>query len=656
MPQGGPSGPSQVMSTTPDASSAPKVTAEAGTESGSDGHGRSHFWKLTLGSVGVVYGDIGTSPLYAFREAVTAASGEAIASQTLVLGVLSMIVWSLIVVVTLKYIIILLRADNNGEGGTLSLTALAFRALGHRTTLVLLLGIVGAAMFYGSSLITPALSVMSAIEGLKTRNPAFAPFVLPLTVLILVCLFAVQSRGTGRVAALFGPITAIWFIVIAIAGGMHIMDYPGVLHALNPYYAAIFLASNGMIGLITLGAVFLVVTGSEALYADLGHFGRKPIQTAWVFLVLPALLLNYFGQGALVLADPTAIADPFYRLIPDSMLVPMVVLATVATAIASQAVITGAYSITQQAIQLGLLPRFEIRHTSATHYGQIYMPRVNTTLLIGVLLLVFMFRSSSELAHAYVLAVAATSLMATLLGFVVIWKLWRWRLWTVTLLMTPFIVVDTAFLFASLLKLIEGAWVPVLFGIAVVLIMLTWRRGTQLLAQKTRKLEIPLETLVKSLERKPPHVVQGTAVFLTSDPAFAPTALMHNLKHNKVLHEHNVILTIVSADTPRVPEEDRVTMTQVSEHFSTVTMNFGFMEQPNVPKALAIARRLGWTFDIMSTSFFLSRRSLKPSPQSGMPGWQDRLFIRLARSASDATDFFQIPTGRVVEIGTQVTV
>lgn len=619
-------------------------------------HGRSHFWKLTLGSVGVVYGDIGTSPLYAFREAVKAASGEAIATQSVVLGVLSMIVWSLIIVVTLKYIVILLRADNNGEGGTLSLTALAFRALGRRTPLVLMLGIVGAAMFYGSSFITPALSVMSAIEGLKTRTPAFEPFVMPLTIVILVCLFAVQSRGTGRVAALFGPITVIWFVVIAAAGATHIADYPGVFHALNPYYAATFLATNGWLGLITLGAVFLVVTGSEALYADLGHFGRKPVQTAWLFLVLPALLLNYFGQGALVLADPVAIEDPFYRLVPESMLLPMVALATAATVIASQAVITGAYSITQQAIQLGLLPRFEIRHTSAFHYGQIYMPRVNTTLLVGVVLLVLMFRTSSALASAYVLAVAATSFMATLLGFIVIWKLWGWRLWTTSLLMAPFILVDSAFLLATLMKILEGAWVPVLFGLVIVLIMWTWRRGSYLLVHKTRKQEIPLETLLPNLEKKPPHIVPGTAVFLTSDPSFAPTALMHNLKHNKVLHEHNVILTVVSTDTPRVSDEERVTITPITPHFSKIALKFGFMEQPNVPKALAVARKLGWTFDIMSTSFFLSRRSLKPSAHSGMPAWQDRLFIKLARSASDATDFFQIPTGRVVEVGTQVTI
>ena len=449
----------------------------------------------------------------------------------------------------------------------------------------------------------------------------------------------------------------MWFLVLAITGALHIADYPGVFQAINPYYAVLFFYDNGWLALITLGAVFLVVTGSEALYADLGHFGRKPVQAAWIFLVLPALLINYFGQGALVLADPTAIEDPFYRLVPEAMLVPMVILATCATVIASQAVITGAYSITQQAIQLGLLPRFEIRHTSATHYGQIYMPRVNTTLLIGVLLLVLLFRTSGALASAYVLAVAATSLMATLLGFIVIWKLWKWRLLTVTLVLAPFILVDVAFLVAAMLKILEGAWVPVLFGIVVVVIMLTWRRGTSFLQQKTHKLEIPLESLLGTLEKKPPHVVKGTAVFLTSDPAFAPTALMHNLKHNKVLHEHNVILTIVSADTPRVSEEDRVVMIPLSPHFSKVTLNFGYMEQPNVPKALAIARKQGgWTFDIMSTSFFLSRRSLKPSPQSGMPMWQDRLFIGLAKSASDATGFFQIPTGRVVEVGTQVTI
>ena len=631
----------------------------ASAESGGSDSGKvapTSFAALAVGSVGVVYGDIGTSPLYAFREAVLAASGDRGVTSEVVLGVLSMIVWALIIVVTIKYIVILLRADNNGEGGTLSLTALAFRALGRRTTPVLMLGVVGAAMFYGSTFITPALSVMSAIEGIKIATPAFDPYVLPLTIAILVALFAVQSHGTGRVASLFGPIMVVWFGVLAVIGAMHIVDYPGVFHAINPAYAVGFMVSNPTIALVTLAAVFLVITGSEALYADLGHFGRKPIQAAWICLVLPALLLNYFGQGALVLADPSAMVDPFYRLVPEALLLPLVALATLATSIASQAVITGAYSITQQAIQLGLFPRFEIRHTSASHYGQIYMPRVNMTLLIGVLLLVILFRTSGALAHAYVLAVSATSLVAAVLGFIVIWKLWRWSFWTTALLMTPLIAVDGLFFAAASLKLVEGAWVPVLLGFIIVLIIVTWRRGSGILISKTRRTEVPIDTLIRSLEKKPPHIVPGTAVFLTSDPEFAPTAMLHNLKHNKVLHESNVILTIVTSDTPRVPEEDRVQITPLTEHFSRVSLKFGYMEQPNIPKALAIARKHGWQFDIMSTSFFLSRRTLRPSANSGMPSWQDHLFIWLAQSANDATSYFQIPTGRVVEVGTQVTV
>ncbi|MEX0752256.1 MAG: potassium transporter Kup [Xanthobacteraceae bacterium] len=614
------------------------------------------FWKLTLGSLGVVYGDIGTSPLYAFREAAKAAAAGGAVDRDIVLGVLSLILWSLILVVTLIYVLVLLRGDNNGEGGTLSLTALAFRALGRRTMPVLMLGIVGAAMFYGSSLITPALSVLSAVEGLQVVTPAFGSYVLPLTFLILTCLFAAQSYGTAKVSALFGPVTAVWFLVLAVIGGMHIADEPAVLAAINPAYAITFLAGHGIIGLVTLGAVFLVVTGSEALYADLGHFGRKPIQAAWLFVVLPALLINYFGQGALVLSNPITIANPFFRLVPESMLLPLIALATAATIIASQAVITGAYSLTQQAIQLGLLPRFEIRHTSEALYGQIYIPRINFFLFIGVMLLVGVFRSSSDLAAAYVLAVAATEWVAGPLGFLVIWRLWKWPLWAAALLMMPFILIDSGFLIATGMKLMEGAWVPVAFGVVVILIMVTWRRGTALLAQKTRRTEIPLETLIRGFEKKPPHVVPGTAVFLTSDPEFAPTALLHNLKHNKVLHEQNVILTVVIADTPRVPLSDRVTITPISPLFRKVALRFGYMESPNVPQALAIARKHGWQFDIMSTSFFLSRRALKPSAHSGMPRWQDRLFIGLARSASDATEFFQIPTGRVVEVGTQVTI
>ena len=617
---------------------------------------KNDFWAMTLGSVGVVYGDIGTSPLYAFREAVTAASEAGVVTRATVLGVLSMILWALILVVTLKYVVILLRADNNGEGGTLSLMALAMRAMGKRTPVITVLGVIGASMFLGDSVITPAISVLSAVEGLKLVAPALEEYVLPLTVVILVALFALQRRGTANVAAFFGPVMVVWFLAIAAAGLLHVRDDLGVFAAINPIYALEFVAAHGHIGLITLGLVFLAVTGGEALYADLGHFGRKPIRLAWLCFVMPALLINYFGQGALVLADPTAIKNPFYRLVPDALLLPMVVLATAATVVASQAVITGAFSLVRQAIQLGLFPRLAIVHTSESYSGQIYIPRVNTMLLIGVLLLVGLFRTSSALASAYGIAVATTMVVDGILGFVVIWKCWKWKPWQAALLILPLVVVDGTFLAANMLKLMEGAWVPLLFGGCMVLIMTTWLRGTRLLMNKTRRTEVPLQALLSSLEKKPPHIVPGTAVFLTSAPEFAPTALLHNLKHNKILHEHNVILTIVSVSTPRVAEAERVTITPISQRFVQVALKFGYVETPNVPKALAIARKKGLTFDIMSTSFFLSRRALKPAAKSGMPRWQDRLFIGLARSASDATDFFRIPTGRVVEVGTQVTV
>ena len=617
---------------------------------------KSNLWALALGSVGVVYGDIGTSPLYAFRVAVVAAVESGPVRRDIVLGVLSLILWALIVVVAIKYVLLLLRADNNGEGGTLSLTALAARGFGRRTALVFLLGVVGASMFLGDAVITPAISVLSAVEGLTLVTPAFEHSVVPLTIAILLGLFAGQSRGTARVASFFAPVMVIWFVAIAAAGLLHIHDDPGVLAAVNPLYAVAFLYGHGHIGLVTLGLVFLVVTGAEALYADLGHFGRRSIQTAWFGLVLPALLLNYFGQGAKVLADPAAIENPFYKLVPDTLLLPMVVLATAATVIASQAVITGAYSLVRQAIQLGLLPRLAILHTSASQAGQIYIPRVSGALLVGVLLLVGLFRTSSALASAYGIAVATTMVVDGLLAFIVIWKFWHWPLWRVGLVVAPLVLVDAVFFSANLLKLLEGAWAPILFGASMVLLILTWRRGTNILAQKTRRSEVPLDTLLASLQKHPPHMVPGTAVFLTSQPDFAPTALLHNLKHNKVLHEHNVILTIVTTDTPRVPDDERVKITVRSSRFSLMALKFGYMESPNVPKALAIARKHGWHFDIMSTSFFLSRRALKPAAHSRMPRWQDRLFIGLAKSASDATDFFHIPTGRVVEVGTQVVV
>jgi KUP system potassium uptake protein len=633
------------------------MTASVTSTDAQEGSGTSSFWGLTLGSIGVVFGDIGTSPLYAFREAASNAAGHGQpVTRAIVLGVLSLILWALFTVVTAKYVLLLLRADNNGEGGTLSLMALGQRALGRRSWVLMALGVLGASMFIGDSMITPAISVLSAVEGLKLATPALEHYVVPVTVLILVLLFSVQSSGTARVASAFGPVMVVWFVVLAVLGLVHIGDDPSVLAAINPVYGVEFLLTHGTIGLITLGAVFLAVTGGEALYADLGHFGRKPIQSAWMFFVLPALLINYFGQGALVLANPAAIESSFYRMAPDMLLLPLVALATAATVIASQAVITGAFSLVRQAVQLGLLPRFEVRYTSESHAGQIYLPRVNRLLLIGVLMLVLLFRTSSGLASAYGIAVSTTMVCDGIMGFVVIWKLWNFRAAVAAALIVPFVVIDLTFLAANLLKLLEGAWVPLLFGAIMALMIWTWRRGASILVAKTRRIEVPLTDLIKSLEKRPPHLVKGTAVFLTSDPSFVPTALLHNLKHNKVLHEHNVILTIETAQTPRVDPAERVKMETISDKFATVRLRFGFMESPNVPKALVIARKLGWQFDIMATSFFVSRRSLKPSAQSGMPQWQDHLFIAMSRSANDATDYFQIPTGRVVEVGTQVTI
>jgi KUP system potassium uptake protein len=620
------------------------------------------LWTLALGSIGVVYGDIGTSPLYAFREAIMAASegpDRAELVRAAVLGVASLILWALFVIVTLKYVVILLRADNNGEGGTLTLMALASRAVGRFSKaagVVALLGIVSAALFYGDAVITPALSVLSAVEGVDVVTPALHEYVVPLTVAILLVLFAVQSRGTASVATLFGPIMLIWFIAIALPGLIWIAKVPGVLWALNPFYGVYFLINHGIVGLFTLGAVFLAVTGAEALYADLGHFGRGPIQVAWIAIVLPSLAINYLGQGALIFANPKAIENPFFLLYPDWALIPMVVLATVATVIASQAVITGAYSLTSQAIQLGLLPRFEVRHTSAEQAGQIYMPRVNGLLLLGVLLLVALFRSSSALASAYGIAVTGTMVVTCTMAFIVIWRMWRWSPFAAAGLILPFLVIDLTFLSANMLKVVQGGWVPLLLGVVVMVVMYTWRRGSRILFAKTRRLETPLDDLVRILEKKPPQRVPGTAVFLTSDPKSAPTALLHSLKHYKVLHEKNVILSVETMHTPRVETEKRVRIEPVGSTFTRVHLRFGYMEMPNIPKALAIARKLGWQFDIMSTSFFLSRRALRPAPHSGMPRWQDRLFITLARSANDATDYFQIPTDRVVEVGTQVTV
>nr|WP_246728322.1 potassium transporter Kup [Microvirga terricola] len=609
-----------------------------------------------LGAIGVVFGDIGTSPLYAFKESVAAASHGGPLTRDIIIGVLSLILWSLVLVVTVKYVFILLRADNRGEGGTLTLVALAQRATGKRRGIVLMLGIAGAGLFYGDAVLTPAISVLSAVEGVKLMTPDLDTFVVPITIAILATLFLVQSHGTGKVAAFFGPVMLAWFATLALTGALHIADDPSVLLAINPLHSIMFFANHPAVSLAVLGAVCLSVTGAEALYADLGHFGAKPIKRAWLYLIFPALVINYFGQGALVLSDMTAAESPLFRLVPDWALIPMIGLATLATIIASQSVITGAYSLTRQAVQLGLLPRLDIRFTSEAHQGQIYLPRVNLLLLIGVIVLVLIFGSSSNLSHAYGVSVFGAMAVDAILAIIVIWRGWRWSFGLALLTMLPFLLIDLAFFGANLMKLFTGGYVPVLLAAIIITIMWTWVKGTNILFEKTRKVDVPFLELVKMLEKSPPHRVKGTAVFLTSDPDTAPAALLHNLKHNKVLHEKNVILTIRSEDVPRVEDDDRIEIESIGDSFWRVRMSYGYMETPNIPRGLAVLRKQGFKFDIMATSFFLSRRSIRPAAQSGMPLWQDKLFIGLAKSASDATDFFQIPTGRVVEVGTQVTV
>jgi len=613
--------------------------------------------KLALGSLGVVFGDIGTSPLYAFRESTAAAVGEeGFATRAVVLGILSLILWAITIIVSTKYVMILLRADNNGEGGTLSLMALAQRGFKKRSRWLILLGIIGASLFFADATITPAISVLAAIEGLAVAAPRFETAIVPITLVILLLLFSLQRKGTHSVSSLFGPITALWFATLGVAGFIGLLRDPSVLLAISPHYAIGFLIEHRFVGFITLGAVFLAITGTEALYADLGHFGRRPMRIAWFAVVMPGLMLNYFGQAALILSDPAAMENPFYLLYPEWLVIPVVVLATAATVIASQAVISGAYSLARQAIQLGLFPRMRILFTSETTTGQIYVPRINWLLFSAVVVVTIMFGSSSRLAGAYGISVSAALLVDSLLAIVVMRFCWHWRIPVIAAVIGPFLLLEVAFVASNSLKIISGGWMPILLGAFLVTMMLTWRRGTAILSEKARRQEVSLEDLVQKLDAKPPHRVVGTAIFLTGDPEGAPSALLHNLKHNKIIHERNIILTIRTEQTPRVATEDRVKIEALSPTFQRVTMTFGYMESPNILKGIAACRRQGLTFDIMSTSFFLSRRSLKASAHSGMPVWQDRLFIALAGSADSATDYFHIPAERVVEIGAQVTV
>ncbi len=634
---------------------------------GHDSHHKAGFAGLALGSVGVVYGDIGTSPLYALKESLHHTAKDGIVTSGEVIGVVSLLIWALIIVVTLKYVVFIMRADNKGEGGTLSLMALAQSKLGRNMGPVFLLGVIGAALFYGDSIITPAISVLSAVEGLKQIDSvkdtwiASDRYIVIFAVIILIGLFAVQSRGTGKVAMFFGPIMLVWFLTLAVLGIMHIGDDLSILKAFSPYYAAYFLTNHGMIGLIVLGSVFLAVTGAEALYADMGHFGRNPIRAAWLALVFPALVLNYLGQGALILKNPAAMSDknfsPFYAMAPEWLLVPFIGLALLATVIASQAVITGAFSLTQQAVQLGLLPRLEIRHTSETQRGQIYLPQINWLLMIGVLVLVVLFKNSSSLANAYGIAVTGAMLADAGLFYIVTRHVWGWKPWQSFMVVTPFIIVDFVFFGANLLKLLDGAYMPLIFGAILIILMWTWVRGSRIVYNKERKDSLPVADLFRMLEKSQPVRVKGTAVFLTSDPENAPGALLHNLKHNKVLHQRNIILTIKTLDIPWVPEHEQIKITPIcNDEVTRIIAKVGYMQSPRVPRILTMARRHGLDFDIMQTSFFLGRRTIKASAASGMPAWQDNIFIFLTRMATNATDFFHIPTGRVVELGSQVTV
>lgn len=636
------------------------AAAPSSTEPSSGVHPHAGFWALLIGSIGVVYGDIGTSPLYALRECLRIVTGDFATAPTRseVIGIVSLIFWALIIVVTIKSVFLLLRFDNKGEGGTLSLMALVRRAFSKPSALLLGIGMLGAALFYADAMITPAISVISAVEGLKSVpgiGDYISPWVLLISIVILVLLFAAQSRGTARIGALFGPITLLWFLTMAALGVLHISDDPGIVEALSPAPALGFFVEHAGLSFVVLGAVFLAVTGAEALYADMGHFGRRPINRAWIFVVLPCLTLNYLGQGALALAHPEAIDNLFFMLAPDWARLPVVLLATMATIIASQAVITGAYSITQQAIQLGILPRMEIRRTSETQAGQIYMPQITWMMLAGVVILALAFGSSSRLASAYGIAVSGEMIVSTVLIFFALWKLWKRPAWLAALICVPFLLIELAFFSSNMLKVWTGGFVPLVMAIGLMLLMWTWVRGTRLLSEVVRRDE-QLAKLFETLAHHPPHRVRGAAIFLTGDPDTAPAALMHNLKHNQVLHEQIIILTVKTLSTPRAPEGERIYVEDFLPDVKRVTLKFGFMETPNVVKALTEARKHGLKFDIMKTSFFLSRRTIVPSEKSGMPLWQDHLFIFLARNATNATDFFHIPSGRAVELGNQVMV
>lgn len=612
---------------------------------------------LTLAALGIVYGDIGTSPLYAIKEVFGSAHHPVPITPDNVLGVLSLFLWSLLIVVTLKYVSFIMRANNKGEGGIIALLTLALHngdPASRRQKLLIALGLFGAALFYGDGVITPAISVLSAVEGLEIITPAFKPYVLPITLSILIGLFFFQRRGTASVGALFGPIMLLWFAVLAAFGAMAIIEHPAVLAAVNPVYGLNFLRGNSALGFFALGAVVLCITGAEALYADMGHFGARPIQYAWLGYVLPALLINYFGQGALLLANPEAVQNPFYLLAPDWALYPLVILSTVATIIASQAVISGAFSITQQAIQLGYTPRLEIQHTSDREIGQIYLPAINWLLLIAIIGLVVGFKTSSNLAAAYGIAVTGTMLITNLLAIAVAVRLWQWSPWRAVLGALPFIVIDLGFFLANSVKIPDGGWFPLAFGLAVFVLLTTWKRGRELLHHRLAADALQLKSFVEDMAGSGIERVPGTAIFLTPDPELVPHALLHSLKHFKTLHEQVVILSVSVFDVPYVPNIDRVEIRKLAGNFAQVVVQYGYKDEPDIPAALALCAEVGLPIEMMDASFFLGRETLIPKLNSEMAYWRELLFVAMFRNAGSATAYFRIPSNRVVELGAQI--
>ncbi len=616
---------------------------------------------LAIGALGVVYGDIGTSPLYALRECFHG-ENSIVVSRYNVLGTLSLIFWSLVLIISIKYITFVMRADNKGEGGILALLSLAFserqrkKTRDRKASFIIAMGVFGAALLYGDGMITPSISVLSAIEGLKIATPFFQPYIVPITIVVLIGLFSFQKVGTGKVGKIFGPVTLLWFLSLSALGIHGIIKHPSIVLAVNPWYAADFLVRNGWLSFLVLGAVFLVVTGGEALYADMGHFGKRPIRMAWFTLVLPSLLLNYFGQGALLLANPEAAENPFYRLAPPWAIYPLVVLATFATVIASQALISGAFSLTMQAIQLGYSPRLQIDHTSSHAKGQIYMPHVNFVLMLACITLVIGFQSSSNLAAAYGIAVSLTMIITTVLFYFAAQRTLKWRQWQAALLCLVFLLVELAFFGANTLKISHGGWFPILVGTVIYLLMSTWKTGRRILAERLNAATLPFEQFLKDIGEHPPVRVPGTAIFMSGNPRGIPHALLHNLKHNKVLHERVVTLTVVTDEVSHVDPDDRLEVKALENNFYRMIAHYGFMESPDVAELLEASKNQGLEFRPQETTFFLGRETIIPTHAPGMAIWREKLFAIMARNSQRATAYFQLPANRVIELGMQIEI